>query len=574
MLAVLDHRGYSCIGGSHHEITGGVNAHALAQNPLGKDLVGNLAQGNHLAGKGSHQQVLLRRGLRLGGGSGFYGGSCVKATVSGGEAAAANGNGQTEGNHDGSGHRNQEAQPVLGLDGENTRQTAHTDGVGLHLEAGGDHCSHRGTDHAAYQRKAVFQVNAEQGGLGHAQIAGDAGGDVYLLGPLVLLLQHRHGQHGGALRNVGKGDHGPQDGALIQIDQLGVDGVGHVVQAGHNDRRVNQAEHRGEQPFYLRGQAHVNHCGNGVTDLPADGAHDGVGDDYGGNQRAEGYHDHAHYFRAVFLPEPLQIHQHEACQHGRDHLALVADHGDLSKTEIPDRDFGGGGHRETVQQLGRNQGKAQHDAQDLGGAHLFGDGPDNAHRQHVEHRFADQPQEVVNAGPELRNVRQTLGAVREEVDLTDDVAEAQNQAAADQRRNDGGEDFTQSAHDALGQRLVAGSRRLHRVLAHALDAGKSGELVVKIRHIVADDHLELARLGEGALHRGQCFDLVGFGLGRVHQNKAHPGHAVGHRPNVFLAADVLQKSLHVGLIIRHGAFLLKVFVLTGDCMPVLSACSE
>lgn len=115
---------------------------------------------------------------------------------------------------------------------------------------------------------------------------------------------------------------------------------------------------------------------------------------------------------------------------------------------------------------------------------------------------------------------------------------------------------------------------LHRVLAHALDAGKSGELIVKICHVVADNHLELARLSEGALHRGQRLDLVGFGLGRVHQNKAHPGHAVGHCSNVFLAADVLQKSFHVGLIIRHGAFLLKVFVLTGDCVPVLSACSE
>ena len=91
-------------------------------------------------------------------------------------------------------------------------------------------------------------------------------------------------------------------GQLLKIFHgavAGVDGVGHVVQAGHNDRSINQAEHRGEQPFYLRGQAHVDHGGDGVTDLPADGAHDGLGDDHSRNQRAEGNHDHTHHFRAV-----------------------------------------------------------------------------------------------------------------------------------------------------------------------------------------------------------------------------------------------------------------------------------
>lgn len=218
-----------------------------------------------------------------------------------------------------------------------------------------------------------------------------------------------------------------------------------------------------------------------------------------------------------------------------------------------------------TEKLGRYQRKAQHDAKNLGGAHLLGDGPDDAHRQHVEHSFTNEPQEIVNAGPELRNVGQALGTVCEEVDFTDDVAEAQNQTTADQSRNDGGENLAQSTHNALRQRLIAGCRCLHRILAHAFNPGKSGELIVKIRHIVADDHLKLARLRESALHRGQRLDLVGFGLGRVHQNKAHPGHAVGHRPNVFLAADVLQKSFHVGLIIRHGAFLLKVLCCRAFC---------
>jgi len=150
-------------------------------------------------------------------------------------------------------HRQQEAQPELRLDGKDAGQTAHTDRVGLHSGADRDHRRHSGTGHAAHQRGPVFHVHTEQRRLGDAQITGDAGRDVYLLGTLVLSLQDRHRQHRRALRDIGQRDHRPEDGAFIQVHQLRVDGVGHVVQTGHHDGRVDKAEDRGKQPFDIGG---------------------------------------------------------------------------------------------------------------------------------------------------------------------------------------------------------------------------------------------------------------------------------------------------------------------------------
>ena len=326
-----------------------------------------------------------------------------------------------------------------------------------------------------------------------------------------------------------------------------------MVQAGHDQRRIDHAEDGGKQPLDVGGQAHVDHRGDGVPDAPADGADDGVGDDDRRHQRTEGHHDHADDFRAVFFEELFQEDQHKAGQHGRDDLALVADHLDLGKAEIPDGDLLGGGHREAVEQLGRDQRQAQNDAEDLGGAHLFGDGPDDAHRQHVEHRLADEPQEAVHAVPEGGDIGQALGAVGKEVDLADHVAEPQDQAAADQRRDQRGEDLAQRAHDPLDHRLVGLGRRLHGVLADPFNAGEGGELVVKHPHVVADDDLELTGLGEGAFDRAQPLNLHGVCLGRVHQHKPHPRHAVGHRLDVLFAADQAQQRLDIVLVFPHGA---------------------
>ena len=57
---------------------------------------------------------------------------------------------------------------------------------------------------------ALYQVDAEHSGLGNAEVAGDAGGNVDFLCGSILALQIDHAQHGGALCNVGQRDHRPQ----------------------------------------------------------------------------------------------------------------------------------------------------------------------------------------------------------------------------------------------------------------------------------------------------------------------------------------------------------------------------
>ena len=47
---------------------------------------------------------------------------------------------------------------------------------------------------------------------------------------------------------------------------------------------------------------------------------------------------------------------------------------------------------------------AQHNAKALRGAHLFGNGPADANRQHMEDSLANQPKEAVNTGPELTDI--------------------------------------------------------------------------------------------------------------------------------------------------------------------------
>lgn len=106
----------------------------------------------------------------------------------------------------------------------------------------------------------------------------------------------------------------------------------------------------------------------------------------------------------------------------------------MGETEIPERDVGGlrGRDGEAVEQLRRDERQAEHDAEDLRGAHLLGDGPYDADRQQMEHGLADKPQELVHAAPELGDAGQTLGAVVEETDFADHITQAQNETAADE----------------------------------------------------------------------------------------------------------------------------------------------
>ena len=181
----------------------------------------------------------------------------------------------------------------------------------------------------------------------------------------------------------------------------------------------------------------------------------------------------------------------------------------------------------------------------------------------MEDCFANQPEELVHAGPELGDIRQALGAVREEIDLTDDIAEAQDQTAADQGRNDRRKNLAQSSHDPLGRILPGLCGRLHRVLADALDARIRGKLIVKLCHVVSDDDLVLPGLRKGSLHARNIFDGFFVGLLRICQHEPHPRNTVGYRLDIFLAADQLQKLLHIISVLTHKTVPSSPFYFSG-----------
>ena len=174
----------------------------------------------------------------------------------------------------------------------------------------------------------------------------------------------------------------------------------------------------------------------------------------------------------------------------------------------------------------------------------------------MENGLADQPEEAVHARPELADVAQRLGAVIEEIDAVDAVAEAQNQTARNDGRNQRGEDLGQHAHNFLQGVLVLLGRALDSLLGDTVDAGDRDEIIVEIVDRVADDDLELARLGEGALGGFQCFNFGNIRLGGIVEDKAHTRYAVRYRRNVLLAADVLKQQPRVLFVFTHDVFLL------------------
>ena len=404
----------------------------------------------------------------------------------------------------------------------------------------------------------ILEVDTEHGRLSNTQIAGDAGRNIDFLCSSVFALEVDHAQHGRTLCDVGECDHGPQHRAAEVGDQLHINGVGHMVQAGDDQRCIHKAEDGTEHHAEGTGNARVDHIGDDRANLPADGTEHGVCNDNGQHQTAERHHDHGDDCRADLTEEPFQIHQRERREDGRDDLCLIADHVHGEEAEVPFGDICrcSGSHAVGIEQLPGNQRQAQHDAKALGGAHLFGDRPADADRQHMEDGLADQPQKAVHAGPELADIAQGFGAVFKEVDAVDAVAEAKDQTAGDDRRDQRCKDLGQCTHDLLQGGLVLLGRALDGILGHAVNAGHRDEIIVEITHRVADDDLKLARLGESALGGFQCLDLGNVRLGGIVEDKSHTRYAMRHCRNVFFAAHIFEKQLCIFLIFTHDVLLL------------------
>ena len=150
------------------------------------------------------------------------------------------------------------------------------------------------------------------------------------------------------------------------------------------------------------------------------------------------------------------------------------------------------------------------------------------------------------------HIRQALGAAAQEIDLTDDVAEAQDQAAADEGGDDRGKDLAQGTHDPLKQRLVRLGGRLHRILADPLDTRAGGKLIVEDGHIVADDDLKLSGLVKVPFTAGMAsMAAVSALAGSASTNRIR----VMQWDTAWIfspASNGPQKRLYICLILCHG----------------------
>ena len=270
-------------------------------------------------------------------------------------------------------------------------------------------------------------------------------------------------------------------------------------------------------------------------------------------QGTEGDENHGHHFGRYFLKEAFQIGQCKRGQNRRKYLRLIADHIDFDKAEIPlvDRAVGQRrGHGISVGKLSGNERQAEDNAQHFRTAHFFHDGPADADRNaHMEDRFAQQPEKVINSGPELALTDQRRAV--EDFHAVNDVAEAENQTASDNSRDQRRENLRKGGHEFLQNVLVLLGHALDLFFGDAGNAGDRREIVIEIRDFIADDHLELSRLRERSLDRGNAFNLFDVGPFGVHQHIAHTGDAVGRRRDIFAPANCGQQRFRVLCKLAH-----------------------
>ena len=235
------------------------------------------------------------------------------------------------------------------------------------------------------------------------------------------------------------------------------------------------------------------------------------------HQAAERNHNHGNHLRRDLFKEPFQIYQAESRQNRRKNLSLITDHIYLEISEIPYRNIRcrRGTYRISVKELAGYQSQTENDAQHLGGSHFFRYRPTDAYRQHVEYRFTDKPQEAVHAAPELADVTQCLCAVLKQIHAVDTVAEAKDQTASDNSRNQRCENLRQRSDHPLQHILVLLGRLLHCVFRHSLNTGRCRKVLIKLCYRIADNNLELAGLGKGSLYHLHTFNGLHIGSGRI-----------------------------------------------------------
>ena len=507
-----------CVCRSNEYIISGFNGNSFAESAGSKDLIGNFVDIYGFAGEESAHLDGTADSLKI-----RFGNLCCRCLCRQSSrlfvnaAGLAQDGGQDERNTYGNQHSDRIECPELRLDGQDAGQAADADTGGHAAGQYGEHARKCGTCHTADEGEHVLEVDTEDGGLCDAQVTGNAGRNVDFLHLCVLLLQEDHAQNSTALCDVGKGDHRPQHGAAEVSDQLQVDGVGHVMETGDYQRCIDETEDCRKENLGRSCNSCIDNGGDDGTDLPADGAQDEVCRHDGERQAEEGHEDHRDHRRYNLTEEFLQIDQGEGCQHSRNDLRLIADHVDLCETEVPLGDVccSSGRHCISVQELAGNEGETQDQAQHFGRAHLLGDGPADTDRNtDVEDCLTDQPQEVVNACPELGELDQCVSAL-ENIETVDTVSETEDQTAGDDGRQKRCEDFRQHCRQTLQRILVLFGSLFDRVLGDAGNTGNLSKIIIKLIDRISNDDLELSGLCERSLDHLHGFDLFNVRFARV-----------------------------------------------------------
>ena len=155
----------------------------------------------------------------------------------------------------------------------------------------------------------------------------------------------------------------------------------------------------------------------------------------------------------------------------------------------------------------------------------------------------------MQAGDDQRGINKTE-------DCAKDHAEGAGNAGVDDGGNQWGKNLRKHAHDLLQCVLVLLGCALDGILRDTVNAGDGNKVIVEIADRIADDDLELARLGESALGGFQCLDLGNVCLGGIVEDKSHTRYAVGYCRDVLLAANVLKQQSRILFVFTHNVYLL------------------
>ncbi|MPM66079.1 hypothetical protein SDC9_112986 [bioreactor metagenome] len=514
------------------------DAHALAHRAGGEDLVPDLGQRDRGAGdRGGDDGVTVPGGaVRGGGGGGRRRGGGRGAGHRGLGSVLLLAGAEEQGEQEGDGDRDAGADQLQGevADGHvggQADQGREDEGVVGAATGRGDRPADGPTGDAEVEgelEREVHTVDRRLGDAGEHPGQGGGAGDLTTLGAAGA---DEDGEGGGGL-----GEDGGDQRAAEQGVALGGEVVHHQrdeapVQA-EEDEHLPEAAHDGAaQP---RGEVE-------------DGVHAG-GDPVGGvgGQRADGEQDErdhhqqddqrggevADRVRQQPGEEALEVALQPHGDDDRDDRAGVARHHHRDAEE--GHRVGRGGQRDDAR-VDQRAGE-RHRGHVVGPEPLrSGEGQED--RQEVEQRVGRGVQDGVRGGRRVQPVQ--VGGEGQE-----GLEQAGTGERPQDRLDDGADQLDEPVEDVAPGRVDRGG-------IITADPGEAGELLVDLRHVVADHDLVLAAGLHHGDDAGELLDRAGVGLRGVLQRQAQPGGAMGAGGDVRFAAHLVDDPVgQIGVV--HG----------------------